>query len=148
MHVFWQKKKLVLLKIRATFFTRVMAKWSENRAAQGFHYKNLFISNLLDPIPKLAPARSVQLEALYLEALLHLILAWNWNKGLTWRFSLYQALNSWKLFFFNLHRALVQYRDSFFCRIMQILAKSFGISYTACHKWINFIGTFDTQHTM
>ena len=41
----------------------------------------------------------------------YLILAW---KGLTWRFSLYQALNSWILLFFNLHRALVQYRDWFF----------------------------------
>ena len=74
MHGFWGKKKLVQLKIRATFVTyRVKARWSKNRAAQGFHYINSFSSNFLDPIQKCAPARSVQLEAVYLEALLYYI---------------------------------------------------------------------------
>ena len=71
--VFWGKKKLVQLKIRATFVTnRVKARWSENRAAQGFHFINSFISIFLDPIQKCTPARSVQLKAVYLEALLYL----------------------------------------------------------------------------
>ena len=45
----------------------------KNCAAQGFHYINLFISNVLDLIQKRAPARSVQLEAVYLEALLYVL---------------------------------------------------------------------------
>ena len=50
---------------------RVKARCSKNRAAQGFHYINSFISNFLDPIQKRAFARSMQLEAMYLEALLY-----------------------------------------------------------------------------
>ena len=48
-------------------------KTSKKRAAQGFHYINLCISNFLDPIQKRAFSRSVQLEAVYLEALLYSI---------------------------------------------------------------------------
>ena len=45
--------------------SKVKTRWSENHAAQGFHY---IFSN---PIQKRAPASSLQLEAVYLEALLY-----------------------------------------------------------------------------
>ena len=72
MHVFWGMKKLVQLKfVQLLLLNRVKARWSKNRAAQGFYYINSFSSNILDPIQKRAPARSMQLEAVYLEALLY-----------------------------------------------------------------------------
>ena len=47
------------------------ARCSENRAAQGFRFIILLISNFLDLIKKPAPARSVKLKAVYLKALLY-----------------------------------------------------------------------------
>ena len=44
----------------------------KKRADQGFYYINSFTSNFLDPIQKPAPTKSVQLEAVHLEALLYL----------------------------------------------------------------------------
>ena len=71
MHVFGERKNLCSSKsVQLLLLNRAKTRLSENRAAQGFHYINSFISNFLDPIQKRAPARSVQLEAVYLEALL------------------------------------------------------------------------------
>ena len=82
MHVFGGKKKLVRSKfVQLLLLNRVKARWSKNRAAQGFHYINSFSSNFFEPIQKRAPARSVQLEAVYLVALLYFLnqtkLTWN-----------------------------------------------------------------------
>ena len=50
MHVFWGMKKLVQLKfVQLLLLNRVKARWSENRAAQGFHFINSFISNYFGP---------------------------------------------------------------------------------------------------
>ena len=70
MHVFWGKKNSCSSKfVQLLLLNKVKAR-SKNRAAQDFHYINLFISNFLDPIQKRALSKSVQLEAVYLDALL------------------------------------------------------------------------------
>ena len=56
--------------VQLELLNKAKARSSKNRAAQGFHYINSCISNFLDPIQKRALSRSVQLEAVYLEALL------------------------------------------------------------------------------
>ena len=61
--------------VQLLLLNRVKARWSKNRAAQGFHYINSFSTIFLDSIQKRAPARSVQLETVYLEALLYV----HWN---------------------------------------------------------------------
>ena len=57
--------------MKLEFLNKAKARSSKNRAAQGFDYINSCISNFLDPIQKRALSRSVQLEAVYLEALLY-----------------------------------------------------------------------------
>ena len=53
MHVFWGMKKLVQLKfVQLLLLNRVKAKWSKNRAAQGFYYINSFSSNIFGPYSK------------------------------------------------------------------------------------------------
>ena len=53
MHVFGGMKKLVQLKFVQLFLlNRVKVRWSENRAAQGFHFINSFISNFFGPNSK------------------------------------------------------------------------------------------------
>ena len=67
MHVFGGMKKIVQLKlVQLLLLNREKARWSKNRAAQGFYYINSFRSNIFGPY-----SRSVQLEAVYLEALLY-----------------------------------------------------------------------------
>ena len=53
MHVFWGMKKLVQLKfVQLLLLNRVKAKWSKNRAAQGFYYINSFSSSIFGPYSK------------------------------------------------------------------------------------------------
>ena len=74
MHVFWEWKNSCSSKfVQLELLDKAKAKSSKNRAAQGFHYINSCISNFLDPIQKRALSRSVQLEAVYLEALLYTV---------------------------------------------------------------------------
>ena len=71
MHVFGGMKKLVQLKfVQLLLLNRVKARCSKNHAAQGFYYLICSALIFLDTNQKRAPARSVQLEAVNLEALL------------------------------------------------------------------------------
>ena len=46
MYFFWERKNLCSSKfVQLLLLNRAKARWSENRAAQGFHYINSFISN-------------------------------------------------------------------------------------------------------
>ena len=58
--------------VQLELLNKANARTSKKRSAQGFHYINSCISNFLDPIQKRALSRFVQLEAVYLEALLYL----------------------------------------------------------------------------
>ena len=50
---FWERKNSCCSKfVQLLLLHRVKAKWSKNRAAQGFHYINLFISNTFGPNSK------------------------------------------------------------------------------------------------
>ena len=67
----WKKmcsSKFVKLEL---LLIRERQDYQNDCAVYGSHCINSFISIFLDPIQKRAPARSVQLEAVYLEALLY-----------------------------------------------------------------------------
>ena len=50
---FGERKNLCSSKfVQLSFVDRVKVRWSENRAAQGFHYINSFISNIFGPNSK------------------------------------------------------------------------------------------------
>ena len=70
---FWERKNSCSSKfVQLLLLNRVKAVWLKNRAAQGFTTQIRLSQIFLDPIQKRAPARSVQLKAVYLEALLYL----------------------------------------------------------------------------
>ena len=74
---FGERKNLCSSKsLQLLLLNRLKVKWSKNRVPQGFHYINPFISNFFGPSQKRSPARSVQLEAVYLETLRYMVSNW------------------------------------------------------------------------
>ena len=74
MHVFLGNGKTRVAQNSYNFsysLNKANARTSKKRAAQGFHYINSCLSIFFDPIQKCTLSRSVQLEAVYFEALLY-----------------------------------------------------------------------------
>ena len=92
MHVFWGKKKFVQLLL----LNKVKARWSENRAAQGFHFINSFISNFFGPNSKTCTckvraargrvSRGLTVHRNYFNGMSAFLFS-NWNELILWTLS-------------------------------------------------------------